>query len=217
MFKKLSILWCLLLSSSFLWAESDWVEGIDVIQGEHYELIVPPLPGGIDGRVEVVELFWYGCPHCDRIDPLISDWSQNKKADYIDFSHLPAIFNNPDWHLHATAFYVAKSLGVDKKIHKPFFDALHRQRRPLKSVDQLADFFADYGVDKKKFKRAFKSFSVKAKVSRAADLTKKYGISGVPVVIVDGKYRVDGPMAGSYENLLRIVDFLAAKEYKAKN
>ncbi len=187
--------------------DSDYIEGIN------YERIIPPLPGGTDGKVEVLELFWYGCPHCDRFDPFVNKWLKTK-ADYVDFKHMPAVFNNPDWRLHATAFYTAETLGIGKKLHKPFFDAIIHQNRRLTSEDQLRDFFGDHGVDAKDFDKSFSSFAVKAKVARAADLSKKFGIDGVPAVIVNGKYRVNGTLAGgSYDNLLKIVDFLVAMEH----
>ncbi len=214
MLKQLLVFFSIFALSAPLHAASELVEGIDVTLGQEYELVTPPLPAGRNGRVEIVELFWYGCPHCDRLEPLVTEWLKTK-ADYIDFIHLPAIFNNPQWRLHAQTYYAADAIGVSEKLHNPLFDAMHRNKRPLKTDEQIFDFVADQGVDRKAFKKAFKSFTVKAKVARAADLTRKYGISGVPVVIVNGKYRVNGPMAKSYENLLKIVDFLAEKEHKA--
>lgn len=184
----------------------------DYAEGINYERITPPLPGGTNGKVEVIELFWYGCPHCDKFEPFVEKW-QEKKANYIDFKQMPAVFNNPQWRLHATAFYTAETLGVGPQIHKSFFDALHRQNRRITTQEQLHDFFVDHGVDGKDFDKAFKSFAVKAKVARAADLTKRFGIEGVPAVIVNGKYRLNSNLAGgSYDNLLKIVDFLASEE-----
>lgn len=99
--------------SLFAAADSDYIEGIN------YERITPPLPGGTKGKVEVRELFWYGCPHCDRFDPFVEAWLKTK-ADYIDFNHMPAVFNNPNWRLHATAFYTAETLGVGKNCTNHF-------------------------------------------------------------------------------------------------
>ena len=207
MLRKLFLLF-LLTTPLSLWA----TEAPDYADGINYESIVPPLPGGTNGRVEVTELFWYGCPHCDRFDPFVEKWLETK-ADYIDFKPMPAVFNNPQWRLHAAAYYTAETLGVVQKVHKPLFDAIHRQNRRLNSQEQLKTFFGDYGVSGKDFDKTFSSFAVKAKVARAADLSKKFGIDGVPAVIVNGKYRVTGNLAGgSYENMLKIIDFLAAKE-----
>ena len=207
MLKKLSLLLLLILPFA-LWATDD-----DYAEGINYERITPPMPGGTNGKIEVIELFWYGCSHCDRFDPFVEKWLE-KKADYIDFKHMPAVFNNPQWRLHATAFYTAEVLGVSHKLHKPLFDAIHRNKQRLGSKEQLRDFFNDYGVDEKDFDKTFNSFAVKAKVARGADLTKKFGIDGVPAVIVNGKYRVNTTLAGgSYDNLLKIVDFLSELEH----
>jgi thiol:disulfide interchange protein DsbA len=102
------------------------------------------------------------------------------------------------------------------KFHKPFFSAMHVDKKRLGSKEEVRDFFAGIGVGNEDFDGAFDSFAVQAKVRRAADLTKKYGISGVPSIAVEGKYLVDGPMAKSYENMLRIVNALVEKEAAGK-
>ena len=187
--------------------EPEYNEGID------YQLVTPPQPTANDGTVEVVELFWYGCPHCYHLEPVLKNWLKKKPAK-VNFIRIPAIFNNPEWQLHASAFYTAEVLGKGEKMHTPLFDAIHLKNRPLHTREQLMQFFAEYGVSNEDFNSTFDSFTVQAKVQRAADLTKKYGISGVPTLIVNGKYRTDGPMATSYENLIKIVDFLVRQEMK---
>jgi thiol:disulfide interchange protein DsbA len=184
-------------------------------QGQDYARVVPPQPAGGDGKVEVLELFWYGCSHCYQFEPYIKDWLK-RKPDYVEYVRLPAIFGSPAWRLHATAFYTAQVLGVGEKIHEPLFDAIHKHKRRLKTEDQLMEFFVEHGVSEEDFKKTFKSFAVQAKVRRAADLTRRYGAEGVPTMIVNGKYRVDGPMAKNYGNLLKIVDQLAEQEVSRK-
>ncbi|QEP43411.1 thiol:disulfide interchange protein DsbA/DsbL [Ectothiorhodospiraceae bacterium BW-2] len=193
-----------------LWAaeEEEFIEGI------HYERVTPPLPGGSAGKVEVIELFWYGCPHCFTFEPKLAAWKK-RKADYIEFISVPAIFNNPLWQLHATAFYTADILGVEGQLHEALFRALHVTKRPLKTEQQLRDFFIEHGIKGEAFDKTFNSFSVRAKTARAADLSKKSGINGVPAVVVNGKFRIDGPLAGGYDNLLKIVDRLAEQEHLA--
>ena len=191
------------------------VKAGELRQGLDYARVVPPQPAGGDGKVEVLELFWYGCSHCYQFEPYIKDWLK-KKPDYVEYVRLPAIFGSPAWRLHATAFYTAQVLGVGEKIHEPFFDAIHKYKRRLKTEGQLMEFFAEHGVSNDDFKKTFKSFAVQAKVRRAADLTRRYGAEGVPTVIVNGKYRVDGPMAKNYDNLLKIVDQLAEQEFTRK-
>ena len=179
--------------------------------GKDYAVITPALPGGTNGKVEVVEMFWYGCPHCFQFEPHIEKWKKSI-PDYIEFKQIPAIFNNPVWKLHARAYYTAEVLGVTEKIHKPLFDAIHVQRQRVRSKEALEEFFELHGVTKEEFKKAFNSFAVNAKVRRAEDLSKKYQLSGVPVIIVNGKYRVEGELSGSYENMLKTASELAKQE-----
>lgn len=186
--------------------EESFAEGID------YELIVPAQPGGSDGSVEVTELFWYGCPHCYAFEPNVRDWLADK-PDYVEFSRLPAIFTSPRWELHARAFYTAKVLDVFDKMHAVIFHAIHEEKERLDSKADLAELFAENGVSKEEFNSAFDSFAVQSSIRRAADLTKRYGIDGVPTMVVNGKYRVDGPIAGTYDRLIEIVNFLVEKEH----
>ena len=183
--------------------------------GEDYAVITPAQPGGTGGKVQVVEMFWYGCPHCYQFEPYLRDWEENKPAN-VEFIKMPAIFNSPRWQLHATAFYTAEVLGVLDKFHQPFFDSIHADNQRMSGKSDIREFFTGIGVDGKTFDETFDSFAVQAKVRRAADLTRRYGISGVPCLVVNGKYLVDGPMAKSYENMLRIVDALVEKEAAAQ-
>lgn len=179
--------------------------------GEDYSLISPPQPGGSEGKVQVVEMFWYGCPHCFEFEPTLKDW-EKAKPDSVEFVKIPAIFNNPRWQLHAGAFYTAEVLGVMERFHTPFFSAIHTGNQRMGSKEEIREFFEGIGVEAKTFDATFDSFAVQAKVRRAADLTRKYGISGVPSMVVNGKYLVDGPKAKSYENMVRIVNALVEKE-----
>lgn len=179
--------------------------------GEDYSQISPPQPGGTDGKVQVVEMFWYGCPHCFEFEPTLKDWEKSK-PEHVEFIKMPAIFNNPRWELHAAAFYTAEVLGVMDKFHAPFFSAIHTRNQRMASKDEVKEFFAGIGVDGKTFDATIDSFAVQTKVRRAADMSRKYGLSGVPAMVVNGKYLVDGPKAKSYENMVRIVSALVEKE-----
>lgn len=179
--------------------------------GRHYESIEPPAETSVEtGKVEIVEMFWYGCPHCFQFEPLIASWLKTK-ASYIEFVRMPAVFA-ANWEIHARAFYAAEQLGVLDQVHEPLFDALHNERRKVFSEDEIAAFYAEHGVPAEDFHKAYNSFDVDKKTRRAAALTRKYGIGGVPAIIVNGKYRSSTQQAGSYENLLKVADFLAAKE-----
>jgi thiol:disulfide interchange protein DsbA len=178
---------------------------------QHYEAVSPAVPTQVAaGKVQVVELFWYGCPHCYAFEPTIEAWLKTK-ADYIEFVRVPAIFAK-NWEPHARAYFAAQQLGVLDKTHSALFEALHRQKRKLLTEDDLVGFFAEHGVAEGAFRQAFNSFDVEKNARNAKSLTRKYGISGVPAVIINGKYRSSAQKAGTYENLLKLVDFLAAKE-----
>lgn len=180
----------------------------------HYELVTPPQPTTTKDKVEVVEMFWYGCPHCNALEPYVERWLKRKPAN-VEFIRIPAVFR-PSWELHARAFYTAEVLGVLDKTHSAMFDAIHNQKRRMGSEQELMEFFAQHGVSNEEFKRVFHSFAVEAKVRRAKDLSQRYGINGVPSIIVNGKYRTGAQLAGGNANIFKVVNFLVEKEAAAK-
>jgi len=182
--------------------------------GKSYEVLSSPQPtGAAPGKVEVAEVFMYGCPHCFAFEPHIQAWLK-KKADYVTFVRIPAPWN-PTATLHARAFYTAEMLGKSGVIDEPFFNAFHNEHNYLDTADKLADFFAKFGVDRETLKNTFNSFGVDAKISRANDLITRYKVTGTPAIVVNGKYLTNGQMSGSYENWFAIIDELAAKEHAA--
>ena len=128
---------------------------------------------------------------------------------------LPAILNE-SWAIHARAYYTAEALGVLEKTHEALFDAIHVKKQRLDTEDALADFYAQYGVDKKQFKSTFESFAVTTKVNRARELTQRYGIDGTPTMVINGKYRTGPGMTGGYDTLIDVVNYLAEQEAGAK-
>ena len=189
----------------------DWTEEFN--EGIHYERLTPAQPTTVqDGKVEVLELFWYGCPHCYAFEPHIESWLKTK-ANYIEYVRFPAIFSSETWKLHAAAYYTAKALGVVDKIHAPLFDAIHKERRKLATTDALANFFNDVaGVDKEKFNNTMNSFLVQSQLNRSREMSRRYGVGGVPAIIVNGKWRIESGNAGSHSNMLRLAGHLAARE-----
>ncbi|MFO7604382.1 MAG: thiol:disulfide interchange protein DsbA/DsbL [Gammaproteobacteria bacterium] len=188
-----------------------WAAGYD--EGIEYKSVSPRVANHIDdGKTEVVEMFWYGCSHCFAFEPNLHEWLKTKPAN-VNFVRVPAVFN-PRWGLHARAYYTAEVLGVLDKTHQALFDAMHLKKQKMESSDELASFFAAHGVSKEKFIETFNSFAVDAKVRRATDLTQRYAIDGVPTLIVNGKYRTSGSMAGSREKMLLVVDHLIKQEAK---
>jgi thiol:disulfide interchange protein DsbA len=211
MISRIALVLMLVVSfvSSPVWAEEPkkWVEG------EHYKVLPFPVRTRDANKIEVVELFWYGCPHCYKFNPLVHAWAKTQ-PELVDFWLSPAVFGK-DWKTHAQAFYALEALGVQEEMHQPFFDALVKERKRLKNEDQLAEFFASLGVKEKDFRKAFNSFSIKSKVDQADARGKSYRATGVPAMIVNGKYRVSSSTAGSNAAMLEVVDYLIAKELKA--
>ncbi|HKK14346.1 MAG TPA: thiol:disulfide interchange protein DsbA/DsbL [Gammaproteobacteria bacterium] len=186
-------------------------------EGIEYQRIDPPVPTDSGHKVEVVEFFWYGCPHCYHFEPELDKWLAHKPKD-VEFKRIPAILGSR-WAPLARAFYTEKLLGVFDKTHQALFDAIHKDRRLklLRDEGALADFFAQHGVSKDKFRSTYNSFAVDMDVRRARDLTQRYGIDGVPSMAVAGRYRTSGQLAGDNQRMLDVVDFLVRKERSASS
>ena len=213
----------LLLIGSSIWALPLHAEtysqaedaGEQFIAGEHYAVLETPVATAApESVVEVVEVFSYMCIHCYTFDPMLSNWHK-AQSDTVDFVRLPAVFN-PAWQLLAQAYYTAQSLGLEEEMHEPLFKAVHVERVDLRDEDAMAQLFQRHGgVDADTFNKVFQAFSVKSRVMQSRGKSRSYGITGVPTMIVNGKYRVDGESAGGNAAMLRVVDFLVAKEQAA--
>jgi thiol:disulfide interchange protein DsbA len=165
-------------------------------------------------QVEVCEVFWYGCPHCNALDPMIEQW-RKQQPDYVNFIRVPALWN-PTLQIHARMFYTAQELGKGEEMHTAFFREIHERGNMLDTEAKIQEFFGRFGVDAAAFKTAWDSFAVNAKLQRADELNRRYRISSVPTIVVNGKYTTDGPMAGSYEALLALTDELVAAERESR-
>ena len=180
-----------------------------------YELVTPPQPTTTPDKVEIVELFWYRCPHCYSLEKFLrkTGWLQ-KKPDYAEFTHMPAVFDKDNWIPLAKAYYVAESLGVLDKVHLPIFEAIHDRRRNMNSEQALQKLFNEYAnVNQEDFTKTYNSFAIETKVNRAKEMTTRYGITGVPTVIVNGKYRLNSEKAEGYDNMMLIINYLVEKEH----
>lgn len=191
-------------------------------EGAHYFLLAEPVRPRDPKKIEVVEVFQYGCPHCYRFDPLVKAWQKNLASD-VDFYELPVIWNAPG-QLHAQAFFAAQALGVLDKIHPAMFNAIHVKNNPLNTKASLEQLFVDNGVSPEQFAKAFDSFGVISQVNQAKARTLSYKIDGTPELIVAGKYRIDGKTLGgpgltehdSHQKMLEVANFLIAKERPPK-
>ena len=180
------------------------------IEGQHYERITPAVQTTNEDGVEVVEVFWYGCPHCFDFEPHINDWKK-KQADDIHFRRMPAIFNK-NWVPHARAYYTAEILGVSDTIHPALFNALHKKRQRLFTEESLRQFFIDNGVKAEDFDNTYHSFAVDTKTRQAMVATRDYKISGVPALIINGRFWTSARLTGDFDGMLKVTDFLADKE-----
>ncbi len=184
--------------------------GATAYAAEGYEEVSPPQPTLGDGKIEVLEFFWYGCPHCYQFHPVLEEWRKNLPDDVV-FRPVAAVLN-PSWVNHARAFFAAEILGVVDKIHGPLFDVLHKHKKRIFKLEDLADFAAEQGIDRKKFLDTMKSFAVETKLRRSEQMARSYKISGVPTVTVAGKYLTSGSLAGSHPQVVQVINQLIEKE-----
>lgn len=180
------------------------------VDGQHYETLSSPLRTETPGKVEVVEAFWYGCPHCYSFKPLVEAWEQGL-ADDVAFSMLPAALGR-SWEPHARAFIALEAMGQLAVVHDALFEAIAGEQRPLNTPEALADFVAQHGVDPQEFLATYNSFGVNAKYQKAQAKIRGARITGVPTMLVNGKYKVSGSTAGSHQKVLEVVDYLIEKE-----
>lgn len=184
------------------------------VAGEHYEVLPVPVQTADATSIEVVEVFSYACVHCFSFDPSLEGWRAAAPQD-VSFQRLPAVFNQ-DWQLLAQAFFTAEVLDVTTRIHTPMFNAIHVESTDLRDPALMAGLFEKHaGIKADQFNDVFNSFSVRNRVNQAVAKGRAYRITGVPTLIVNGKYRVDGQLAGNNTRMLQVVDFLVAKERAA--
>lgn len=188
-------------------------EQVEFIEGEHYVVLDEPVATRDSSKVEVIEMFSYGCPHCYEFEPLIKNWSKRQDSD-IDFWFFPAVWNE-SMKLLARAFYTAKQLNAVDKIHLPLFSKVVLEQQSVRNENDLAILFEKHGVDQESFSKAFNSEVVSENVKQAEARVKNYKPIGVPEVVVNGKYRVGRMRAGGQVEMLAVVDYLVHKERAA--
>lgn len=186
----------------------------DFQAGKEYVELSTPVPVAEPGKIEVVELFWYGCPHCYQFEPIIKPWIEQLPDD-VDFKRIPAMFGGA-WNAHGQLFLALESMNVGQDIHDAVFSAYHNEGKKLATPDDMAEFLATKGIDEETFLKAYNSFGVKSRAEQAKKLAMAYQISGVPVMIVNGKYRFDLGSSGGPERALAVADFLIEKERAAQ-
>jgi len=168
----------------------------------------PPIPVDTPpGKIDVIEFFWYGCPHCYRLEPLLEPWAKKLPSDVV-FQRIPAVFNNPQWTLDARIFYSLQALGQVQRLHQPLFDAIHRDGLRTADSAALDEWLGKHGVDARKFDDVMKSFSVQSDTRRSMQLSLSYQITGTPAMGVQGRYTINSDAVKSHEALLETTDYL---------
>ena len=198
------------LVSASLFGMSAQAADVPLEAGKTYIELANAVPVAKPGKIEVVELFWYGCPHCYAFEPVINPWVEKLPAD-VNFVRIPAMFGGP-WDAHGQLFLTLEAMGVEHKVHNAVFEAIQKEGKRLTDPADMADFLATQGVDKDKFLATFNSFAIKGQINQAKELAKKYEITGVPTMVVNGKYRFDLGTTGGPEKTLNVADQLIAKE-----
>jgi thiol:disulfide interchange protein DsbA len=179
-----------------------------------YSELKPPLQVETDGKIEVLEFFWYGCIHCYNLEPMVEKWEKTLPKD-VQFRRVPAVFNDR-WALDASIFYALEAMGLVEKLHRPLFDAIHKDRLRTDVQKDFMEWLQKQGVDTKKFTETMKSFGVQSKMRRAAQMTALYKIDGTPAMAVHGRYTVSTDQGKTQNGLFETVNYLTDTLRKQK-
>lgn len=174
-----------------------------------YDPVAKPFTVSTGDKVEVAELFWFGCGHCFALEPHLKKW-KTKMPENAQFVKVPAIFS-ARWEFHGQAFYTMEALGVPEKAYDEFFHSIHIKRKNINSLSALVEFLEPFGKSKEDVESTFSSFAVDTKMRNAKKITRASGARGVPAIVVDGKYLTSQTHAGGSPQLFEVVDQLVAK------
>ncbi|MFK7861477.1 MAG: thiol:disulfide interchange protein DsbA/DsbL [Granulosicoccus sp.] len=186
------------------------LHGRTALAAEGYELIDPPQNTGSPDAVEVVEFFWLGCPHCYSFEPTIAAWKESKPANVKFIREAPPL--NPSWEEHSRGFYAAQLMGQENAFVDAMFQAIHADRKRMRKPSDIAELAAELGLDKDKFLKTMKSFAVQTKLNRSVQLAKGAGISGVPSIVINGKYRTGSRLARGNAGMIDVINRTVAIE-----
>ena len=205
--KKITALSSLIILSIFIFFTN--TTQAEFVAGKNYVVMDKPVETATGSKVEVRELFWYFCPHCFSVHPVLDNWLKTMDSS-AQFVLQPAVF--PGWEYGASFYYILEELGEVNRLHGSLFDAIHVQKLNFKTQQDFVTWLSLNGVDEEKANKVYESFEVKVSVNKAKANTYKYRITGVPAFIVNGKYIVNATSAGSSEKIFEVVDYLIQKE-----
>jgi len=179
-------------------------------EGTHYETMAEVQSISTGDKIEVLELFWYRCPHCNTLEVPLQKWLKNGKPQNAEYVAFPAVLSSR-WEPEARAFYTMEALGLLDELHGKLFYAIHSEHKSVSTAKALAEWVAEQGFSAQDVLDTYDSFAVNTKLNYAKTMTRKYGIQGVPAVIVDGKFRTSVSQAGDFDTLFEVINFLVAK------
>ena len=166
------------------------------------------------GKIEVVEFFWYSCPHCYAFEPKLVAWGKKLPADVV-LRRVPVAFRD-DFVPQQRLFYTLEAMGKLDELHQKVFDSIHKQQQPTNREELILKFAQDNGLDRAKFQELYNSFSISTKARKATQLQNAYAVEGVPALGVAGRYYVDGDLAKGMDRALMVVEYLVGEARKAK-
>lgn len=175
-----------------------------------YKPVTAPFSVSTGDKIEVVELFWFGCGHCFALEPHIKKWNKEDRPDNVELVKVPALFSKR-WEFHGQAFYTMQVLGVPEEVYDAFFQSIHVKRKPINTLSTFIDFMSEHGKTKEEVESTFNSFAVDTKMRNARKITRASGARGVPAIVVDGKYLTSQQNAGGNQQLFTVINQLAAK------
>lgn len=182
------------------------------VEGRDYRLVRPPQNSEVPaGKLEVIEFFWYGCPHCNSLEPLLNEWA-SKLPDDVVLRRVHVPFGD---RRHQQLYYTLESMGLAGKVGDAVFHAIHVDGNRLDTTEKMIAVLGRHGVAEDRFLESWKSFSVRTAMSRGTKLTQAYGVDGVPAMAVAGKYYTAPSLVGSNSGALRVIDWLLQKERQA--
>jgi protein dithiol oxidoreductase (disulfide-forming) len=198
------------------------------VAGRDYNLISPPQPVDSGKKIEVIEFFWYGCPHCYHLEPSLNAWLKRKPAD-VEFRPVPGTFGAPAWEPLTRTYYALDAMGLAGKYHEAIFTAIHqekdrgRQTALVNDSRAIADWLGSKGVDKQKFLDTYNSFAVNGRTKRSEEMTRNYDVSGTPALAIDGRYLIspssfiNADNSVNYDRFFTAVDQLIAQVRKERS
>ena len=182
-------------------------------QAQGYEPIEPPQNTSTPDAVEVMEFFWLGCPHCYAFEPYIEDWKASAPENVALVREAPPL--NPSWEQHSRAFYAARALGHEDEFVAAAFEAIHRDGKRLRKPSEIAEVAASVGMDPEEFEKTMGSFTVETALRRSVKLARGAGLTGVPTVVINGKYRTGAALAGGNAGIIDVIDRMVAIEKRS--